>query len=151
MWQEGNPIEAIAEKLDVSHRTVYRDLGNYGIVPSSPVTLKVPDLPLNNGNVKPAPRVPAIPANLVPEVLITNATILAEAWINRASEQDSAAAIYLKVADHLAKLVGAYAPEKRIQGNFKLEPPEPMTIPADVVQATGEIIGELDIKGDDDD
>ena len=140
LWLERVEIPEIARRLDVSQRTIYRDLDLLGLVPNRPVDIS----PVNPDN-KPV----KVDISLIPDTLISNASSLMDAWLVRASEKDSAAQVYLKVADHLAKLVGAYAPEKRLQGNFKIEPPEPVAIPADVVEATGEIIKELEIDDTD--
>lgn len=155
MWDEGASIQEIAAKCDVSTRTTYRDLDAFGIKPKSPLNVKPPvitqdieKLTLEGGTLTKASGNLPIPIEQIPNVLIVNAIVLAEAWLDRAGQSDTAASVYLKVADHLARLAGAYAPEKRIQGNFKLEPPKPVAIPADVIEATGEIIKELNIDSD---
>ena len=138
MWEDGRKKQEIADLLAVSHRTIARDFEALSLQDKVPVIIgQAPDK-----------YEPAIPVGKEAAYLMNKAVLMIDGWYERALIDDKAAAVLHKFADMYAKLVGAYAPEKKLQGSFKLEPPKPIEVPADVVKDMGEIIGELQIEQD---
>ena len=131
LWATRPDRSWIAEQVGVSVTTVLRDCREMGLEKPNRI------LPETQQAIKDLEN--------APYYLAGKAMRLMEVWKVKAETDPAAVRAFVQVADLYAKIAGAYAPEKRLNANVNLKPPEPVAIPADVIEATGEIVKELEI------
>ena len=121
----------IAEQVGRSVSTVHRDCMELGLT-------AMPFVPQETRNI-------LAEMDTAPEFIAGCAIELMEEWKERARGSDRAVRAFVALADLYAKVAGAYAPEKRLNANVNIKPPEPVRVPMQVLEQTGDIIGELQI------